>query len=110
MSFFDDPPLRDFPDHALRRLLENPANLRDLVTALRPDLAAHMDFDHVEIEPGEGGGRTDEQGNRRNVGSGSPSRSGTTNKSGNFATHPANDPRRPLRYAAAGASGADCFL
>src|SRR5438477_945194 len=53
MPFFDDPPLRDFPDHALRRLLENPANLRDLVAALRPDLAARMDFDHIEIEPRE---------------------------------------------------------
>ncbi len=53
MSFFDDPPLRDFPDHALRRLLENPANLRDLVAALRPDLAARMDFSRLQPEPRE---------------------------------------------------------
>jgi hypothetical protein len=41
-------PLHDFPDRAIRRLLENPANLRDLVTAVAPDLAPHLDFDHAE--------------------------------------------------------------
>jgi len=53
MSFFDDPPLRDFPDHALRRLPEEPANLRDLVAARLPDLVDRMDFSRVQYEPRE---------------------------------------------------------
>src|SRR6187397_1069285 len=51
MSFFDDPPLHDFPDRAIRRLLEHPHNLRDLITAVVPDLAAHFDFERVEVLP-----------------------------------------------------------
>src|SRR5689334_22832135 len=51
MSFFDDPPLHDFPDRAIRLLLENPHNLRDLLTVVVPDLAARFDFERVEIVP-----------------------------------------------------------
>src|SRR3954465_347152 len=53
MSFFDDPPLRDFPDHAMRRMLEDPANLRDLVAAALPHLVDRLDFSRVEYEPRE---------------------------------------------------------
>jgi hypothetical protein len=53
MSFFDDPPLRDFPDHAMRRMLEDPANLRDLVGAALPQLVDRLDFNRVEYEPRE---------------------------------------------------------
>ena len=53
MSFFEDPPLRDFPDHAMRRLLEEPANLRDLVSAVLPDLVAALDFTRVQYEARE---------------------------------------------------------
>jgi hypothetical protein len=48
MSLFDDPPLRDFPDRAFRRLLEDPANLRDLLAAAHPGLSPHLDFSRVE--------------------------------------------------------------
>jgi hypothetical protein len=44
MSFFTDPPLHDFPDRAHRLLLENPDNLRELVGAAAPDLAAGFLF------------------------------------------------------------------
>src|SRR5437660_12883779 len=48
MSVFDDPPLHDFPDRAIRRLLAEPANLRDLIAALLPDLVERFDFGRVE--------------------------------------------------------------
>lgn len=48
MSLFDDPPLHDFPDRAIRKLLENPRNLRDLIAAVVPDLAAGFDFERAE--------------------------------------------------------------
>src|SRR5690242_8678152 len=51
MSFFDDPPLHDFPDRAIRLLLENPHNLRDLLMAVVPELAVRFDFERVEIVP-----------------------------------------------------------
>jgi hypothetical protein len=40
--------LHDFPDRAIRRLLENPRNLREVVADLLPDLADRFDFAHVE--------------------------------------------------------------
>jgi putative YhgA-like transposase len=49
MSLFDQPPLHDFPDRAIRELLQDPRNLRDLLTARMPDLAARFDFARVEI-------------------------------------------------------------
>jgi len=49
MSLFDDPPLRDFPDRAIRRLLEDPANLGELLGAVHPELSRHMDFSRVEL-------------------------------------------------------------
>jgi hypothetical protein len=51
MSFFDEPPLHDFPDRAFRRLLEHPHNLRDLLGAVLPDLVDRFDFDRMEILP-----------------------------------------------------------
>ena len=51
MSLFDEPPLHDFPDRAIRRLLEHPHNLRDLLTAVLPSLVGQFDFEHAEILP-----------------------------------------------------------
>jgi hypothetical protein len=51
MPLFDDPPLHDFPDRAIRRLLEDPRNLRDLIAAVLPDLVDRFDFDRVERPP-----------------------------------------------------------
>jgi hypothetical protein len=48
LSFLDDPPLRDFPDRAIRRMLEHPHNLRDLLRAVAPALADRFDFDRVQ--------------------------------------------------------------
>ena len=48
MSPFDDL-LHDFPDRAIRTQLENPANLRELVTEIVPDLAGRMDFERREL-------------------------------------------------------------
>jgi predicted transposase YdaD len=48
MPLFDDPPLHDFPDRAIRRLLEDPRNLRDLLMDVAPDLASRFDFSTVE--------------------------------------------------------------
>src|SRR5437763_15950595 len=48
MSLFDDPPLHDFPDRAIRRIQADPANLRDLIAAVLPDLVARFDFARVE--------------------------------------------------------------
>src|SRR5437867_9989153 len=48
MSFFENPPLHDFPDRAIRRLLEDPRNLRELLTEIVPELAARLDFEAVE--------------------------------------------------------------
>jgi hypothetical protein len=48
MPLFDDPPLRDFPDRAMRRLLEDPANLGELLGAVQPELSRHLDFSRVE--------------------------------------------------------------
>jgi hypothetical protein len=48
MSLFDDPPLRDFPDRAIRRLLIHPHNLRDLIADVAGELAAALDFDRSE--------------------------------------------------------------
>src|SRR5690242_15727923 len=44
MSLFDDPPLHDFPDRAIRRLLEDTRNLKELIEAVEPDLAVRLDF------------------------------------------------------------------
>ncbi len=44
MSFFDDPPLHDFPDRAIRLLLERRPHLQQLVSAVAPALAPGFDF------------------------------------------------------------------
>lgn len=51
MSLFDNPPLHDFPDRALRQALAHPGNLRDLLVAALPGLAPHLDFSQVEEVP-----------------------------------------------------------
>ncbi len=45
MSFFDEPPLHDFPDRAFRLLLAQPANLREVVEQVAPHLAPNFDFE-----------------------------------------------------------------
>jgi hypothetical protein len=49
MPLFDEPPLHDFPDRAIRKLLENVHNLRDLVQAVVPELAAGFDFERAVL-------------------------------------------------------------
>src|SRR5712692_579566 len=51
MPLFDEPPLHDFPDRAIRRLLEEPRNLHDLIAAVLPDLVGRFDFDRLERPP-----------------------------------------------------------
>ena len=54
MTILDEYYLHDFPDRAIRKLLEHRSNLRDLVTAVAPDLAASFDFEHAEpVQPRE---------------------------------------------------------
>ena len=43
-----EPPLHDFPDRAIRKLLENPGNLRDPIAAVVPDLVERFDFGRLE--------------------------------------------------------------
>ncbi len=49
MSFFENPPLQDFPDRAIRRLLEDPRNLRELLAVVVPDLVDRFDFERAEL-------------------------------------------------------------
>jgi hypothetical protein len=51
VSLFEDPPLHDFPDRAIRRLLEDPENLRDLIAAVLPDLVERFDFHQMQPVP-----------------------------------------------------------
>jgi hypothetical protein len=48
MSFFADPPLHGFPDRAIRQLLADWRNLRDLLAEVVPDLAGRFDFERAE--------------------------------------------------------------
>jgi len=48
MSLFDQPPLHDFPDRAIRLLQADPANLRELIADLLPDLVERFDFSRLE--------------------------------------------------------------
>ena len=47
----DSFPLRPFPDRAIRWLLDSPANLRGLLLAAHPEIAARIDFGRVEAIP-----------------------------------------------------------
>src|SRR5262249_41007436 len=47
--FFEQPPLHDFPDRAHRRLLRHPANLRELVSDVVPDVAPALQFEQVRF-------------------------------------------------------------
>jgi hypothetical protein len=49
VPIYDDPPLHDFPDRAIRRLLEHPANLADVLAAVAPTLAPHFDCTRAEL-------------------------------------------------------------
>jgi Putative transposase, YhgA-like len=51
MSRFELPPLHDFPDRAIRRLLEDVHNLRDLLAAAFPEIVERFDFEKVEPVP-----------------------------------------------------------
>lgn len=51
MATFDDAPLHDFPDRAIRQLLEDPANLRELIAVVLPALVDRFDFARREILP-----------------------------------------------------------
>ena len=51
MSPMDPTLLHDFPDRAIRQLLENPGNLRELLVAAVPDLAPGFDCDRAELQP-----------------------------------------------------------
>ena len=44
----DDPPIREFADRGILWLLESPQNLADLLRLLSSELAAHLDFTHVQ--------------------------------------------------------------
>lgn len=48
MSFFEDPPLHDFPDRAVRLLQAYPAHLRELVQDVSPRLAPRLAFDRAQ--------------------------------------------------------------
>ena len=48
MALFDDPPLRDFPDRAIRRLLMDPHNLRDLIADVAGEGVAHETREPVQ--------------------------------------------------------------
>jgi hypothetical protein len=50
MSVSDDS-LHDFPDRAIRKLLEDPANLRELIATVLPALVDRFDFTQVEMPP-----------------------------------------------------------
>lgn len=41
--------LRDFPDRAVREMLEDPKNLRELIAAVLPDLVDGFDFSRAEL-------------------------------------------------------------
>jgi hypothetical protein len=47
-SIFDPPP-HDFPDRAHRRLLEHPANLRELVQQIAPEVAGGLAFEQTRL-------------------------------------------------------------
>ncbi len=42
-------PVHDLPDHAIRALLQNPDNVRDLMEEAAPELAPHLDFARMRI-------------------------------------------------------------
>jgi hypothetical protein len=49
MSLFDDPPVRDFPDHAIRELLKDRRNLEELLQAALPGQAPELDVPRAEL-------------------------------------------------------------
>jgi hypothetical protein len=51
MSLFDNPPLHDFPDRALREALRNRDSLRELLEVVVPDLAGRFDFSGLTEVP-----------------------------------------------------------
>lgn len=52
-DWVDESHLHSFPDRAIRKLLEDPENLRELISAVAPDLATGFDFSQVEFLPRE---------------------------------------------------------
>ncbi len=51
MPSMDPTLLHDFPDRAIRQLLQHPGNLRDMLAAAVPELAAGFDCDRAELQP-----------------------------------------------------------
>jgi hypothetical protein len=51
MPAFDEDYLRNFPDRAIRQLLENPNNLRELCTAVAPHVAGGFNFAQAQPVP-----------------------------------------------------------
>jgi hypothetical protein len=51
MTPFDPTLLHDFPDRAIRRRLEEPGNLADLLGAVVPLLAPNFECDRAELQP-----------------------------------------------------------
>jgi hypothetical protein len=49
MALFDDPPLHDFPDRAIRKALEHPHNLRDLLAEAVPHLAERFHCEQAQL-------------------------------------------------------------
>lgn len=53
MSFLDEIGPRDFPDRAIRYLLQHPRNLQELVERVAPDVAGRLDFNRMTAVPRE---------------------------------------------------------
>src|SRR5262249_47036525 len=49
MALYDDPRPHEFPYRAIRRLLETPGNLADLLAEVLPDLAGRFDCARAEL-------------------------------------------------------------
>jgi hypothetical protein len=51
MSEAEQLPLHNFPDHAIRQLLEDHSNLQELLGRIIPRIAAHLDFPRMQPLP-----------------------------------------------------------
>jgi Putative transposase, YhgA-like len=51
MTLFDNPPLHDFPDRAIRQAFDHRANLRDALSEAVPHLVARLDCERAEEVP-----------------------------------------------------------
>lgn len=44
--------IRNFPENGVKLLLEDPANVRELLLLVARDVAELIDFDRMTVEPG----------------------------------------------------------